>query len=412
MTLLVQKYGGSSLGTLERIKHVATRIKQAKQEGHDVVVIVSAMQGETDRLIQLAQTLTPEPNAREYDALVSTGEQVSMSLLAIALNAKECPAHSYTGSQIGIQTNDVHRSACIQDIKTDIIQRDLANGFVVIIAGFQGVNAQGSTTTLGRGGSDTTAVAVAAALNAAECQIYTDVAGVYTSDPRIIPDASLLSHSGFEEMLEMASLGAKVLQRRSVELAKHHQLPIRVLSTFTHHPGTLVTTDEEIAQKRPVSCIAFNREEAMITLRCESHQPGMQSEILRQLSDCHIEVDMIVQQAADFTLTLHRADSAAALKIIGALMTSLKITDIKSHLRIAKLSLVGMGMCSHPHVLSQLLESLGKEGIAVEMMTTSDIKISVMIHEADLERGVAALHSAFELNTLSPNKESFFIHLY
>ena len=411
MALLVQKYGGSSLGTLERIKHVAAKIVHAKQQGHQVVVVVSAMQGETDRLIQLCHLLTPDPDPREYDVLVATGEQVSMSLLAIALNAKNCPARSYTGPQIGIQTDLIHTKARILNVKTDLILQDLAENYVVVIAGFQGVNARGDTTTLGRGGSDTTAVAIAAALEAKECQIYTDVEGVFTTDPRIIPTARLLSQISFEEMLEMASLGAKVLQMRSVELASKHNLPIRVLSTFSHHPGTQVTFEDKIMQRRLVSGIAFSREEAIIALNGVPNRAGIEGQILGLVSDANIEIDMIAQNATDketndFTFTLHRKDHPKTLRIIQQLADELGIASIKSNTHVAKLSLVGIGMRSHSGVASKMFQALGKAGINIQMITTSEIKISVVIDEESLERGIHAVHAAFELDKLPSEKKS------
>jgi aspartate kinase len=414
MALLVQKYGGSSVGTLERIKYVAEKIIQAKQQGHQVVVVVSAMQGETDRLIQLCNALTPDPDPREYDALVATGEQVSMSLLAIALNAKQCPARSYTGPQIGIQTDSVHTKARILEVKTNLILQDLAEGYVVVIAGFQGINARGDTTTLGRGGSDTTAVAIAAALKAEECQIYTDVEGVFTTDPRVVPHARLLPQISFEEMLEMASLGAKVLQMRSVELASKYNLPIRVLSTFSHHPGTLVTFEDTIMQRRLVSGIAFSREEAIISLNGVPNRAGIEGQILSLVSNANIEIDMIAQNATDketndFTFTLHRKDFPHTLKILQQLADELGIASIKSNTKVAKLSLVGIGMRSHSGVASKMFQALGNEGINIQMITTSEIKISVVIDEDSLERGIHAVHAAFELDKLpsTDDKENF-----
>ncbi len=409
MALLVQKYGGSSLGTLERIKHVAGKILTAKQQGHQVVVVVSAMQGETDRLIQLCNNLTTDPNPREYDILVATGEQVSMSLLAIALNAKECPARSYTGPQIGVQTDSVHTQARILNVKTETILNDLAEGYVVIIAGFQGVNERGDTTTLGRGGSDTTAVAIAAALNAEECQIYTDVEGVFTTDPRVVPHASLLPQISFEEMLEMASLGAKVLQMRSVELACKHNLPIRVLSTFSNHPGTLVTFEDKIMQRRLVSGIAFSREEAIIAINGVPNRAGIEGQILGLVSDANIEIDMIAQNATDkdsndFTFTLHRKDFPKTLKIVQQFAEELG-ASVKSNTKVAKLSLVGIGMRSHSGVASKMFQALGGEGINIQMITTSEIKISVVIDEESLERGVHAVHTAFELDKIPSEKK-------
>jgi len=410
MALIVQKYGGSSVGTLDRIHHVATKIIQTKNQGHDVVVVVSAMQGETDRLIQLATTLTTEPDPREYDVLLATGEQASMSLLAMALNAKNCPARSFTSLQVGIITDSTHTKARILDVKTDTIHKELAQGRVVIVAGFQGVNAHGDITTLGRGGSDTTAVAIAAALKAEECQIYTDVDGVYTTDPRMLKEASLLQQISFEEMLEMASLGAKVLQMRSVELASKHNLPIRVLSTFSDAPGTLVTLEEKIMQKRLVSGIAFSREEAIISLSGVPNCAGMEGHILNLVSEANIEIDMIAQNAADkatsdFTFTLQRKDYPKTLKIIEQIAAKLGAVSLTSNAEVAKLSLVGIGMRSHAGVATTMFNALGKEGINIQMITTSEIKISVVIDEKMLEKGVRAVHTAFELDKLPLEKK-------
>lgn len=417
MALIVQKFGGSSVGTLERIKHVASKVMQTKQQGHDVVVVVSAMQGETDRLIQLSNALTPDPNPREYDVLVSTGEQVSMALLAMALNAKNCPARSYTGPQIGVITDRFHTKARILDVKTDLIHNDLAEGYVIVVAGFQGKNERGDITTLGRGGSDTTAVALAAALKAQECQIFTDVDGVFTTDPRMIPEASLLSHISFEEMLEMASLGAKVLQMRSVELASKHNLPIRVLSTFSNNnTGTLVTFEEKIMQKRLVSGIAFSREEAIIAINGVPNRAGIEGYILGQVSDANIEIDMIAQNATDkdttdFTFTQHRKDYAKTLSIMQRLSAELGAFSVKTNPKVAKLSLIGIGMRSHTGVASKMFKALGDAGINIQMITTSEIKISVVIDEDCLEKGVRAIHDAFELDKLSQEKQQVFLEL-
>jgi aspartate kinase len=413
MALIVQKYGGSSVGTVERIQHVASKVIKAKNEGHDVVVVVSAMQGETDRLIQLAHAVTPHPDPREYDVLVATGEQVSMALLAMALNSHNCPARSYSSLQVNIMTDEVHTKARIRQIKTDIIENDLKKGNVVVIAGFQGINARGDITTLGRGGSDTTAVALAIALNAAECQIYTDVEGVYTTDPRMLPSAILLSEICFEEMLEMASLGAKVLQMRSVELASKQNMPIRVLSTFSDHPGTLVTFEEKIMQKRLVSGIAFSKEEALISLTRVPLVTGIEGRILSAISGANIEVDMIAQnvtdkETADLTFTLQRQDIKKSLSLLENL-PELRGVGITSNDRVAKLSLVGIGMRSHSGVASKMFTALGKEGITIQMITTSEIKISVVIDETMLEKGVKIVHEAFELNKLSSEKQSEFM---
>lgn len=410
MALIVQKYGGSSVGTIDRIHHVASRIIAAKQQGHDVVVAVSAMQGETDRLIQLANSLTLDPEAREYDVLVATGEQVSMSLLAMALNAKGCPARSYTGPQAGIMTDHVHTKARILNVKTDTIRKNLDEGFVVVVAGFQGVNKRGDITTLGRGGSDTTAVALAAALKADECQIYTDVEGVYTTDPRMIPEASLLPSISFEEMLELASLGAKVLQMRSVELASKHNMPIRVLSTFSNHPGTLVTFEEKIMTKRLVSGIAFSREEAIISLSGVPNRAGVEGLILGKISEANVEIDMIAQNASakettDFTFTVQRKDYPKSIKIIEELAEELDAISVKSNAKVAKLSLVGIGMRSHAGVATTMFKALGNAEINIQMITTSEIKISVVIDEEHLERGVRSVHEAFELDKLPLEKE-------
>jgi len=403
MALLVQKYGGSSVGTLDRIRHVASKVIKAKEAGHDVVVVVSAMQGETDRLIQLAHALIDSPNSREYDALVATGEQVSMSLLAMALNAENCPSLSLTGYQAGIMTDPIHTKARILDVKTDRIQQELTQGKVVIVAGFQGINTLGDITTLGRGGSDTTAVALAIALKANECQIYTDVEGVYTTDPRMIAEAQLLPAISFEEMLEMASLGAKVLQMRSVELANKHNMPIRVLSTFSDAPGTLVTFEEKIMEKRLVSGIAFSREEALIAINGVPSRAGIEGQILGLVSDANIEIDMIAQNAtdkdtSDFTFTLSRKDYPQTLKIIEQLAADLSAVSVKSNAKVAKLSLVGIGMRSHTGVASKMFQALGNAGVNIQMITTSEIKISVVISEDCLDKGVRAVHDAFELH--------------
>ncbi len=416
MALIVQKYGGSSVGTLDRIRLVASKVIQTREQGHDVVVVVSAMQGETDRLIQLANTLVTEPDPREYDVLVATGEQVSMSLLAMALHDKGCSARSFNSLQIGIMTDLMHTKARILDVKTDKIKHELSRGNVVVIAGFQGVNAQGDITTLGRGGSDTSAVALAAALKADECQIYTDVEGVYTTDPRLIPEASVLTHISFEEMLEMASLGAKVLQMRSVELASKHNLPIRVLSTFSDAPGTLVTLEENVIQKRLVSGIAFSREEAIISLSGVPNRAGIEGLILNRVSEQNIEIDMIAQNATDkettdFTFTLQRKDYANTLKIIEQLAKELDAVYVKSNANVAKLSLVGIGMRSHSGVATTMFKALGDHDINIQMITTSEIKISVVIDEEKLELGVRGVHEAFELDKLSSEKKPAFLEV-
>jgi len=416
MALIVQKYGGSSVGTLDRIRHVAAKIIQTKQKGHDLVVVVSAMQGETDRLIQLANALTVDPDGREYDVLVATGEQVSMSLLSIALNAKSHRARSYSSLQVGILTDDIHTKARILDVKTDTIRSDLDAGYIVIVAGFQGINKRGDITTLGRGGSDTTAVALAAALKAHECQIYTDVEGVYTTDPRVLKEASILSHISFEEMLEMSSLGAKVLQMRSVELANRHNIPIRVLSTFSDAPGTLVTLEENIMQKRLVSGIAFSREESILSLSGVPNRAGMEGRILSMVSEANIEIDMIAQNATDkettdFTFTVQRKDHQKTLQITQKLAEELDALSVKSNDQVAKLSLVGAGMRSHSGVASTMFKALGDAGINIQMITTSEIKISVVIEEKVLETAIQAVHDAFGLDKLSSEKAHLFMEM-
>lgn len=414
MALIVQKYGGSSVGNLDRIHHVAKKVIDAKKQGHDVVVVVSAMYGETDRLIQLSNALTHQPNLREYDVLISTGEQVSMALLSMALNAKNYPARSFTGSQIGIRTDSVHSKARILEVNTDLIQRELSTGRIVIAAGFQGVNEHGDITTLGRGGSDTTAVAIAAALKAHECQIYTDVDGVYTTDPHLIPEARLLSHISFEEMLEMASLGAKVLQMRSVELASKHKMPIRVLSTFSDGPGTLVTFEDKIMHKRLVSGIAFSREEAIISLSGIPRQLGLEGRIVSKIGQAEIDIDMIAQNTTaqgtvDFTFTVQRREYPKALNIVEELAKELGAVTVKSNSKVAKLSLVGIGMRSQTGVASTMFQTLGEAGVNIQMITTSEIKISVVVDETQLEQGVKAIHRAFELDKMQVSSEQTYI---
>jgi len=403
MALIVQKYGGSSVGSLDRIHHVAQKVIKAKDEGHHVIVVVSAMYGETDRLIRLANALTQDHDPREYDVLISSGEQVSMALLSMALNAKNYPARSFTGPQIGIYTDNIHTKARILEVKTDIIQRELTQGRIVVIAGFQGVNVNGDITTLGRGGSDTTAVAIAAALKADECQIYTDVDGVYTTDPHFLPEARLIPQISFEEMLELSSLGARVLQIRSVELASKHNMPIRVLSTFSEGNGTLVTLEDKTMRKRLVSGIAFSAEEAIISLSGVPRKLGVEGHILSKVSEANIEIDMIAQNASieeksDFTFTVHRREYAKAMKVVEELATELGSITIKTNAKVAKLSLVGIGMRSNTGIASTMFKALGVEGINIQMITTSEIKISVVLDETHLKRGVEAIHRAFELD--------------
>lgn len=410
MALIIQKYGGTSVGTVERIKNVATQVMQARQAGNDVVVVVSAMSGETDRLITMAKEIMSEPDPREYSVLVSTGEQVTIALLALALNQMGCSARSYTGAQARIVTTSDYKKARIVRISGEQeIRKDLADGHVIVVAGFQGSDEKGNITTLGRGGSDTTAVALAAALKADECQIYTDVDGVYTTDPRVVPEARRLDRITFEEMLEMASLGAKVLQIRSVEFAGKYNVPMRVLSSFQEGPGTLITF-EEIGMEQPrVSGIAFNRNEAKLTVLGVPHRPGIAFEILGPISSANIDVDMIIQNVAnddkiDFTFTVHRDDYQKTLSILDSVVSQLEGRGVIGDNKIAKLSLVGVGMRSHAGIASTMFETLGKEGINIQLISTSEIKISVVVDEKYLELGVRALHSAFGL-AVAPKEE-------
>ena len=407
MALIVQKYGGTSVGNIERIENVAEKVLGWRARGHQVVVVVSAMSGETDRLIGLAKGITPRPHPRELDVLLATGEQVTIALLCIALEKHGCPARSYTGSQVRILTDNAFNKARIQDVEIDAMRADLGAGRIVVVAGFQGVDEEGNITTLGRGGSDTTGVALAAALKADECQIYTDVDGVYTTDPRVVPEARRLDRITFEEMLEMASLGSKVLQIRSVEFAGKHNVPLRVLSTFQEGPGTLITFEEtfeaEQMEKALISGIAFNRDEAKLTVLGVPDRPGIAYSILGPVSDANVEVDMIIQNighdgTTDFTFTVHRNDYERTLEILREHATRLGAREVSGDTRIAKLSLVGIGMRSHAGVASKMFQTLAKEGINIRMISTSEIKISVVVDEKYLELGVRALHEAFELD--------------
>jgi len=404
MALIVQKYGGTSVGTIEKIENVAEKVIASKNAGNEVVVVVSAMSGETNRLIDLARQVSDNPNPREYDVLVSTGEQVTIALLSMALNARGCPARSYTGSQVHILTDSAHTKARILDIDESRMRQDLEQGRVVVVAGFQGRDDHGNITTLGRGGSDTTAVALAAALKADECQIYTDVDGVYTTDPRVVPEARRLERITFEEMLEMASLGSKVLQIRSVEFAGKYNVNLRVLSSFEEGPGTLITYEEQADMEQPViSGIAFNRDEAKLTILGVPDQPGMAFNILGPIGDANIEVDMIIQNVGadgttDFTFTVHRNDYEKALDLLKGIAGKLGAREVTGDKSIVKLSLVGVGMRSHAGVASQMFETLAKEGINIMMISTSEIKISVVVEEKYLELGVRALHAAFKLD--------------
>ncbi len=403
MALIVQKYGGTSVGTVERIEHVAEKVCQWRRRGHDVVVVVSAMSGETNRLIGLAQQIQPAPLPRELDVLMATGEQVTIALLSMALHKRDCDARSYTGAQVQILTDSAHNKARIREIDGERVRADLDKGRVVVVAGFQGVDEHGSITTLGRGGSDTTAVALAAALKAQECQIYTDVDGVYTTDPRVVAQARRLQRITFEEMLEMASLGSKVLQIRSVEFAGKYNVPLRVLSSFEDGDGTLISYEEEGMEEPLISGIAFNRDEAKLTVIGVPDQPGVASKILGPIADANIEVDMIVQNVApdgsttDFTCTVHRNDYDRAMSILRETSTALGAREINGDNQIVKISLVGVGMRSHAGIANTMFQALAREGINIRMISTSEIKISVVVDEKYLELGVRALHDAFEL---------------
>jgi len=406
MALIVQKFGGTSVGSTERIGQVADKIARFKAGGDDLVVVVSAMSGETNRLIELAREIsdgnTPAP--RELDLMLATGEQISIALLVMALKKRGVAAVAYNGSQVPIVTDSSHTKARILHIEDSKLRAELAAGKVVVVAGFQGVDKDGHITTLGRGGSDTTAVALAAALQAAECQIYTDVDGVYTSDPRVVPKAQRLASITFEEMLEMASLGSKVLQIRSVEFAGKYRVPLRVLHSFIEGSGTLITLDEENDMEQPVIAgIAFNRDEAKLTLSGVPDTPGVAFRILGPVSAANIEVDMIVQNishdgSTDFTFTVHRNDFAAARAILQQVADELRAREVDGTTDIAKVSIVGVGMRSHAGVASRMFEALAQENINIQMISTSEIKVSVVIEEKYMELAVRALHTAFGLD--------------
>jgi aspartate kinase len=402
MALLVQKYGGTSMGSVERIDHVASKVAAARERGHQIVVVVSAMSGETDRLVKLAKSVNPRPNPREMDQMLATGEQVTIALLAMALEKRGVQARSYLGSQVAIRTDQAYSKARIRHIDAERLLDDCKAGIVPVVAGFQGVDDDGNVTTLGRGGSDTTGVALAAALKADECQIYTDVDGVYTTDPRVEPKARRLDRITFEEMLEMASLGSKVLQIRSVEFAGKYKVPLRVLSTFQEGPGTLITLEESKMEDALISGIAFNRDEAQLTVSGVPDRPGIAAAILGPIGEANIEVDMIVQNVAadsttDFTFTVHRNDYERATEISKKVADELKAKGVRTALDIVKVSLVGVGMRSHAGIAAQMFRVLAAEGINIRMISTSEIKISVVIEDKYLELAVRALHKAFKL---------------
>lgn len=404
MALYIHKYGGTSVANPDCIEMVAEKVIAAHSAGDDIVVVVSAMSGETNRLTELAQTIQQAPNPRELDVLLSTGEQITIALLCMALEKRGQPAQPYTGAQVRIITDESHCKARIVDIETDRIKADLQQGKIVVVAGFQGISETGQITTLGRGGSDTTAVALAAALKADECRIYTDVDGVYTTDPRVEPKARRLSHITFEEMLEMASLGSKVLQIRSVEFAGKYSVPLRVLSTFKDGEGTLITTEETEVEQALISGIAFNRDEAQLTAKGVPDRPGIAAQILGPIADANIEVDMIVQNTAedgttDFTFTVHRNDCSKALAVLQSTCDQLGARQASSDANIVKISLVGVGMRSHAGIAAKMFRQLAKENINIRMISTSEIKVSVVVDEKYLELGVRSLHQAFGLDT-------------
>ncbi|WP_163328437.1 aspartate kinase [Desulfurobacterium thermolithotrophum] len=403
MALVVQKFGGTSMGSIERIKHVAKRVLQEKEKGNDVVVVVSAMAGETDRLINLVKEITPEPNERDMDFVVSTGEQVSAGLLSIVLNNMGYPAVSLTGWQAGIKTDNAFTKARILDIDVERIKKHLKEGKLVVITGFQGITEGGDITTLGRGGSDTSAVALAAALNADRCDIYTDVDGVYTADPRIVPQAKRIDVLSYEEMLELASLGAKVLQIRSVEFAMKYNVPLRVRSTFTEDEGTLIKEEDETMERVVVRGIAHNKNEARITVERVPDKPGIAARIFDALAEANIPVDMIVQNVSvdgytDISFTVEKNDASKAERITKEVANEIGARNVIRDDRIAKVSVVGLGMRSHAGVAGKVFETLAKYGINIVMISTSEIKISCIVEEKFTELAVRVLHEAFGLD--------------
>ena len=409
MSTIVQKFGGTSVGDTKRIDAVAERVARTQRAGHKVVVVVSAMSGETDRLLGLAKSIDPRISGRELDVLLSTGEQVTIALLCMALAKHGVPAVSYTGAQVRILTDSAFNKARIEAIDEHRVRADLNAGRVTVVAGFQGVDENGNITTLGRGGSDTTAVALAAALKADECQIYTDVDGVYTTDPRIVPEARRLARITYEEMLEMASLGAKVLQIRSVEFASKYQVNLRVLSSFEDGPGTLITSEENIMEQALISGVTLNRDEAQITVAGVPDRPGIASGILGPVAAANVEVDMIVQNTGadgttDFTFTVHRNDYDRTVEILEKVVPEMGAKGVRGDRKIVKISIVGVGMRSHAGIASRMFKALADDGINIRMISTSEIKISVVVDEKYSELGVRILHAEFGLeNAASSN---------
>jgi len=412
MALVVQKYGGTSVGSIERIRNVASKVIRAKNEGHDVVVVVSAMAGGTDRLIRLAQEITPSPDERELDVLLSTGEQVSIALLAITLKSMGWDAKSYLGFQIRIATDSAFGRARITSIDSERILSDLRTGKIVVVAGFQGADEEDNITTLGRGGSDTTAVAIAAALKADLCEIYTDVDGVYTTDPNICPKARKLSKISYDEMLEMASLGAKVLQIRSVEFAKKYDVPVHVRSSFNDQPGTLVCKEDEEMEKVIVSGVTYNKNEAKVEIMHVPDRPGVAARLFKPIADANIVVDMIIQTSstekgyADVAFTVPQTDYPKVLQMMKENLKEIGGSEVKGDPDIAKVSIVGVGMRSHSNVASKMFSALAREGINIHMISTSEIKISCVIDAKYTELAVRALHDAFELDKPTVTEEA------
>ncbi|MBM4351764.1 MAG: aspartate kinase [Deltaproteobacteria bacterium] len=411
MALVVQKYGGTSVGDIDRIRNVAGKVIRTREEGHQVVVVVSAMSGETDKLIRLAQQVTPNPDEREMDVLISTGEQVTIALLSMTLKSMGCDAKSYLGFQIKIATDSAFGKARITGIESEKMLEDLRNGRIVVVAGFQGVDESENITTLGRGGSDTTAVAVAAAIRADVCEIYTDVDGVYTTDPNICPKARKLSRISYDEMLEMASLGAKVLQIRSVEFAKKYDVPIHVRSSFNDNPGTLVCKEEREMERVVVSGVTYNKNEAKIEIMRVPDIPGVAAKLFKPIADANIVVDMIIQTSstekgnADLAFTVPKTDFVKALQIVKERVREIGGKEVLSDENIAKVSIIGVGMRSHSNVAAQMFSALARDGINIQMISTSEIKISCIIDSKYTELAVRALHDAFELDKPSVTEE-------
>ncbi len=406
MALIIQKFGGTSVGNLDRLQHVAKKVAQTRAQGHDVVVVVSAMNGETDRLLNLAKAIQIDPDPREYAVLLTTGEQVSTALLTMALMTLGCPARSYTGAQARIQTDNHHEKANILNVDCQALRAELAAGCVPVVAGFQGISAGGEITTLGRGGSDTTAVALAAALKADECQIYTDVDGIYTADPKLVPKAQRLDRVTFSEMLELAGSGAKVLQQRAVEFAQKNRVPLRVLSSFQDGPGTLVTFEAGSKEPSPVTGIAASQREAKLTIKGLGADSESMTQLLTALNAIHVDIDLFNQQAnsaaQDVNFTLLRDDYARAHTTLRKFAEKFNASALIEDMQVAKLSLVGVGLRSHPAIIDKLFKTLGTVGIGIQLVSASELKVSIVINEKEIGHGACALHTAFGLDSATP----------